>query len=494
MLEDASGRRPWSVVLEAARVLARELENAHGPLAGSRILLQGEPSAAWAQAFFAILGAGGIVVPVTLGAPSPELRYFAEDAGARLAVVTHDGPTAFESIEVVVASKLRHVERASRPTSTTTSSVTDGEDGVERPSASDPALLLYTSGTTGKPKGALISHANLATQARILREAWDFRETDVLVHTLPMHHLHGIVVAFLTAATTPATIVMLPRFDARRVMQELERATVFMAVPTMYQRLIEAVDAAEPLERERFANATSRLRLATSGSAALPKALALRWKSMSGSIPLERYGMTEIGMALSNSLDPEGRRAGAVGRPLPTVEIRIVDELGSDCDGPGELWVRGPSVFSSYFGRSDATTTAFRDGWFMTGDVAVRDAEGVIRLLGRSSVDILKSGGEKVSALEIEEVLREHPAIREIAVIGLTDEVWGERVVAAVVAHPGRERECEEDLVRAWAKSRLSPFKVPREVRLLPSLPRNAMGKVLKPEITQLLSSLPRIP
>jgi len=266
---------------------------------------------------------------------------------------------------------------------------------------------------------------------------------------------------------------------------------VWMAVPTMYAKLFEAFDAADDGRRAAWSAAAGRLRLATSGSAALPVGLAERWRSIAGAIPLERYGMTEIGMALSNPLDPAGRRAGHVGAPLPGVEVRIVDEAGSDAgDGPGELWVRGPSVFAGYFGDAAATAASFTDGWFRTGDVARRD-EGAFRLLGRASVDILKTGGEKVSALEIEEVLREHPAIAEVAVVGVPDPTWGDRVVAAVVATAGQAAACTPEAIRAWAKERLAPFKVPKDVVVLDGLPRNAMGKVQKPAIVQRVTRAP---
>jgi malonyl-CoA/methylmalonyl-CoA synthetase len=225
----------------------------------------------------------------------------------------------------------------------------------------------------------------------------------------------------------------------------------------------------------------------TSGSAALPVSLAQRWQSFAGAIPLERYGMTEIGIGLSNALEVARRKPGFVGAPLESVEIRIVHDDGSDGDGPGDLWVRGPGVFAGYFDRPEATEESFRDGWFVTGDVAIRDADGDVRLLGRKSADILKTGGEKVSALEIEEVLREYAAFSEVAVVGVPDATWGDRVVAAVVVRPGSLPDATTERVRAWAKERLSPYKIPREVIVLEALPKNAMGKVQKGEIVALL-------
>jgi malonyl-CoA/methylmalonyl-CoA synthetase len=302
---------------------------------------------------------------------------------------------------------------------------------------------------------------------------------------------------------------MLPRFDAVQVAAEIARRatvvpgastapiTTFMAVPTMYQKLFELVDSgAAPAG---FADGARALRLATSGSAALPVTLAARWRDLTGAIPLERFGMTEIGVGMSNPLDPAARRPGSVGPALPTVEARITDDVGNASEwgagspsgatsARGELWIRGPSVFKGYLGRQEATAAAFRDGWFRTGDVAERSEDGYFRLLGRTSVDILKSGGYKLSALEIEEALREHGAIAEVAVVGIPDETWGDRVVAVIVAAPGREAECETEPLRAWARERLAPYKVPRESRVVRSLPRNALGKVVKPDIVKAIA------
>jgi malonyl-CoA/methylmalonyl-CoA synthetase len=279
----------------------------------------------------------------------------------------------------------------------------------------------------------------------------------------------------------------LSRFDPAAVIAEMPHATVFMAVPTMYQRLLDAADRLEPAARDRFEVAARSLRLATSGSAALPATLAERWRSLTGSIPLERYGMTEIGMALGNPLRGE-RRAGSVGLPLPGVEVRLVDEAGAPvAEGtPGEIEVRGPTVFLEYWRRQEATRAAFRDGWFRTGDTAVVE-DGRYRILGRSSVDIIKTGGYKVSALEIEEVLRAHPAIGECAVVGIADEEWGERI--SVAAELRRGASLDLDALKGWAKERLAPYKVPRALTCVDALPRNAMGKVMKPDVVKLFGA-----
>jgi malonyl-CoA/methylmalonyl-CoA synthetase len=210
-----------------------------------------------------------------------------------------------------------------------------------------------------------------------------------------------------------------------------------------------------------------------------------RFRAITGRYPLERFGMTEIGVGMSNPVLGI-RKPGAVGLPLPTVETRIVNDAGEEATS-GELWIRGPSVFAGYWRREEATAKAFVDGWFKTGDTVVREADGYFKILGRTSVDILKSGGYKLSALEIEEVLREHPAVAEVAVVGLPDETWGERVVACVIAREGQEAACGEDLLRAFAKERLASYKVPKTVVIVRELPRNAVGKVIKPELAKTL-------
>jgi malonyl-CoA/methylmalonyl-CoA synthetase len=259
-----------------------------------------------------------------------------------------------------------------------------------------------------------------------------------------------------------------------------------MAVPTIYVKLIAAWEAASPERRKALSQACAHLRLMVSGSAALPVNTLERWQQISGHTLLERYGMTEIGMALSNPLHGS-RVPGSVGSPLAGVSVRLVDERGAAVapGTPGEIEVRGPGVFQEYWGKPDATREAFRQGWFRTGDTAVIE-NGVYRILGRSSIDIIKSGGHKISALEIEEVLRQHPAIAECAVVGVADPEWGERVAAAVVLHPGHALDL--DGLRSWAKERLAVHKVPSRLLLLASLPRNAMGKVTKPVLAKLLA------
>lgn len=451
-------------------------------LDGERVALLGSPGAAWVEAFLGVILAGGTALPLSPLYPSTELRWFLEDAGVQRLLITDDmaamaAPLVSGRTDV---EALRIEELADAPAHTGSAAQDIDADAA--------AVLLYTSGTTGKPKGALLTHRNLATHAALLRDAWAFSPDDALLHALPLHHLHGLGISLLTALLAGSRVRMLPRFDAARVIAEIaaRRVTSFMAVPTMYQRVFELLDRSG--DAAALAEGARALRLATSGSAALPVTLAARWADLAGAIPLERFGMTEIGVGMSNPLDPAGRRPGWVGKPLLSVEALIVDDAGAPVErGQGELWIRGPSVFKGYLGRPEATAEAFRDGWFRTGDVAERSEDGHYRLLGRTSVDILKSGGYKLSALEIEEALREHGAIAEVAVVGIPDEAWGERVVAVVVPAPGREGECRTEALRAWAKERLASYKVPREVIVVPALPRNPVGKVVKPDLVRTL-------
>jgi malonyl-CoA/methylmalonyl-CoA synthetase len=282
---------------------------------------------------------------------------------------------------------------------------------------------------------------------------------------------------------------MLPRFDANTIWDLIAGGTItlFMAVPTIYVRLIAAWEDASPDRRTQLTQAAGNLRLMVSGSAALPVSTLHRWREITGHTLLERYGMTEIGMALSNPLHGE-RVPGSVGKPLPNVDVQLVAENGepSPPPTPGEIEVRGSNVFTEYWNRPDATREAFRNGWFRTGDTAVIES-GVYRILGRTSIDILKSGGHKLSALEIEETLRTHPSISECAVIGIPDPEWGERVAAVVVLKQGDTLDLPS--LRAWAKESLAAHKLPSRLLTLDALPRNAMGKVVKPTLLSLFDT-----
>jgi malonyl-CoA/methylmalonyl-CoA synthetase len=362
-------------------------------------------------------------------------------------------------------------------------------EGLPHLGSTRRAMIIYTSGTTGRPKGVVTTHQTIGAQIASLVEAWRWSPSDRLLLVLPLHHVHGIINGLGSALAVRATCEIQPSFDADAVWARLASGeiTVFTAVPTIYNRLIASWEAAPADVRRQRSEGVRGLRLMMSGSAALPVRTLERWREITGHTLLERYGMTEIGMALSNPIAGE-RRAGCVGSPLPGVEVRLVDEAGVEVGEavPGELEVRGPTVFLEYWRRPEETREAFRDGWFRTGDVAVLE-HGSYRLLGRTSVDIIKTGGFKVSALEIEEVLRMHPAIAECAVVGVDDEDWGERVSAAVELRQGASLSLDE--LQEWARLQLAPYKVPRALQPVPALPRNAMGKVVKPEVAGLFKS-----
>lgn len=480
-VRDDTCERTFAELLENALGVASVLRDGAPSLYGRRVALFASSGAPWLEAFFGILAAGGVAVPLSPLYPAAELSWFIANAGADTIICSAD---LHERAQALLRPGLRLFQHGDF--------IGARGDSLSPIAEDDTAVLLYTSGTTGKPKGAMLTHQNIAVHASLIGGAWRIDESDTLLHALPLHHLHGLGISLLTVLYAGGLVRMLPRFSAQRVWNEFRdgRPTVWMAVPTMYQKLLEAYDGMDEASQAQAAQGARALRLSTSGSAALPVTLAERWKSLSGSIPLERFGMTEIGVGLSNPFNATERRPGYVGLPLPTVEIQLVQEDGQfSQNGPAELYVRGPSVFKGYFEREDATREAFaREGWFKTGDMAERAPDGFIRLLGRTSVDILKSGGYKISALEIEEALRENTAIAEIAVVGVPDETWGDRVVAAVVAAPGKSSECAPENLRAWAKERLAPYKVPRTFLVLKELPRNAVGKVLKPELSRAIA------
>lgn len=470
------GRFTYRELMAASHAVATALLEGRTDLAEARVAYLVPPSFLWVATQWGIWRAGGVAVPLAVSHPPPELEYAIVDSGA-LAVVAH--PELAERVEPIArrtGTRLLVWPAAPDHAAGTLPSVaTEGR-----------AQIFYTSGTTGKPKGAVLTHANLAAQVQSLIAAWEWRPDDYILGVLPLHHVHGVVNVLACALWSGATCELMPRFDADQVWRRIVAGgvTLFMAVPTIYARLIAAWERASTGEQARMSSACHSLRLMVSGSAALPVSVLDRWRHISGHTLLERYGMTEIGMALSNPL--RGRRApGHVGTALPGVEVRLVDDQGREgAPGtPGEIEVRGANVFREYLGRPDATREAFRDGWFKTGDVAVVE-DGGYRILGRKSVDIIKTGGYKVSALEIEEVLREYPGVEECAVVGVEDAEWGERVCAALVPRAGCR--IETDLIQQWSRERLAAYKVPSRFLVVNELPRNALGKVLKPDVATL--------
>jgi malonyl-CoA/methylmalonyl-CoA synthetase len=467
----------------ASRAVAGALLGASPDLNEARVAFLIPPGFEYTAVQRGIWRAGGITVPLALSHPAPELEYVLQDSRAAFVI----GTVASRQLLGAVAERagarflvsddvLAHAVRDSLP-----------HIGAPR-----RAMIVYTSGTTGRPKGVVTTHAILGAEVGAMVEAWEWGPGDRMLLTLPLHHAHGIMNGLLTPLAVHAICEILPVFDAIAVWERFASGeiTVFTAVPTIYHRLIAAWDEA-PAERQRsWSEGARKARLMMCGSAALPVQTLARWRAITGNTLLERYGMTETGMILSNPLHGE-RRPGFVGNPMPGVEVRLVDESGAEVpDGTaGEIETRGPLVFLEYWGRPDETRAAFRDGWFQTGDTAVRE-DGSYRLLGRSSVDIIKTGGFKVSALEIEEILRTHPAVAECAVVGVADEEWGERVAAAIELRPSATLALPE--LQQWAKDRLAPYKVPRLLRTLDALPRNAVGKVVKPDVASLFAARAR--
>lgn len=334
-----------------------------------------------------------------------------------------------------------------------------------------PALIVYTSGTTGPPKGAVLPRRAISGTLDALAEVWAWTPDDVLVHALPLFHVHGLILGILGPLRHGGSVRHLGRFSVERVARELAAgATMLFGVPTMYHRIAESLDT----DRE-LAKALAGARLLVSGSAALPVHDHRRIAAATGRTVIERYGMTETLMNTSVRVDGEPR-PGTVGVPLPGVELRLADES----DGIGEIQVRGPNLFTGYLNRPDATAAAFTDdGWFRTGDMASLDADGYVRIVGRKATDLIKSGGYKIGAGEIENALLDHPGVREAAVTGEPDADLGERIVAWVVPADPHSPPTPEELAGHVA-AQLSPHKRPRTVRFLEALPRNDMGKIMK--------------
>ncbi|OQE76796.1 hypothetical protein PENNAL_c0064G02800 [Penicillium nalgiovense] len=439
---------------------------------------------------WAVWAAGGVCVPLCISHPVKELLYTVGDSDPSLIIVHPE----FEKI----APALRE--------GCTTDIPFIGLEPFSRnetptlPSFSPPfalsrrALMIYTSGTTSNPKGCVTTHENITFQASCLVKAWEYTPSDHLIHVLPLHHVHGIINGLAASFLSGATVEMHPKFDPKVIWerwQDLGSSTLFMAVPTIYSRLNDYFDAhIRGTEQENAARVGARaLRLVVSGSAALPTPIKEKFAEITGQVLLERYGMTEIGMALSCGLEIQKRIDGSVGWPLPGVEVRLTDkETGRIVDGvdeDGMIEIKGGNVFREYWRKPEATASEFTaDGWFKTGDVAKRDSNGAYFIQGRASVDLIKSGGYKISALEVERKMLAIHAIQEVAVVGLADQEWGQRVAAVVKFREGTT-PMELPTLRAELKNEMAPYKIPTVLKVVDGIERNAMGKVNKKVIVQ---------
>jgi malonyl-CoA/methylmalonyl-CoA synthetase len=431
---------------EAAAVVAREIAGAE------RVAVWAEPTLETVVAAVAVLESGIALVPVNPKLGSTELEHVLSDSAPDVVLGGPDG---------------RQVDTTAR--------------GGDLPSATagdeDPALIVYTSGTTGRPKGAVLPRRAVASNLDALAQAWEWTEEDVLTHGLPLFHVHGLVLGTLGPLRRGGELRHLGRFDPAGAAGALRAgATMLFGVPTMYHRLGREAESGAAI-----ADGLRAARLLVSGSAPLPAPEFERIERLTGRQIVERYGLTETLMNTATRADSP-RRPGYVGVPVPGVELRLVADDGSDVEESddetiGEVAVRGPNLFTGYLNRPAATAEALRDGWFFTGDIGTRAPDGYWRIVGRRSTDLIKTGGYKVGAGEIEVALLDHPAVREAAVTAAPDDDLGERIVAWVVAE-GDAPEVRE-LIDHVA-SELAPHKRPREVHFLDELPRNAMGKVVK--------------
>jgi malonyl-CoA/methylmalonyl-CoA synthetase len=467
IMEDGHSFSYHELYEQSLRV-ARFLLAGAGDLEGARVGFLIPPSFSCIAVQWGIWSAGGIAVPLPVMYPKAELDYIVKDCCIS-AVIAPD--TLFDRLPAVDRSY------------SVAEAALESNEALPRVDKDRSAMILYTSGTTGRSKGVVMTHANIEAQITMLVRAWGWTEKDHTLLVLPLHHVHGLINVVSCALWAGAKCEVPPKFDARKTWLAFSRGdiTVFMAVPTIYSKLISEWESAQ--DKNVLSAGCRKMRLAVSGSAALPVSTLARWQEITGHVIMERYGMTETGMTLSNPLIGE-RVPGSVGSPLPGVKIRLAGDDGMQvADGePGEIQVKSAGVFKEYWSRPDATKEVLPpDGWFCTGDIAARQ-NGVYRILGRKSIDIIKTGGYKVSALEIEEVLRAHPAVSDCAVVGIDDEVWGQKVCAAIIA----KTELKTSSLRSWAKERLAPYKVPSEMIVVSDLPRNALGKPVKPEVTKM--------
>ena len=440
----------------------------------SRIAVQVDKSVEALMLYLAVLRAGHVYLPLNNAYQASEIEYFIADAEPAVVVCASRGFGWVSTLAFKLGT--RHVFTLDDDRSGTLLGRAALQPDVHEPvhrRSDDLAAIVYTSGTTGRSKGAMLSHGNLLANALVLKDCWGWAPGDVLIHALPIFHVHGLFVAIHGALLNASRMIWFGRFEPKAVIARLPEASVFMGVPTLYVRML----AEAALTRE----ACRGMRLFISGSAPLLLDTFAQWQQRSGHTILERYGMSETVMLTSNPYSPvSGRRGGTVGFPLPGVGLRVHD----DQDRPlptgeiGGIQVRGPNVFSGYWRMPEKTAEEFtEDGWFRTGDVGQIDAAGYVTIVGRSK-DLVISGGYNVVPAEIEGYLNEMPGVAESAVIGVPHPDFGEGVVAVVVPRPGAALDAEA--LTAALKGRIAHFKVPKAIFIAPELPRNAMGKVQK--------------
>ena len=440
---------------------------------GDRVAVQIEKSPAAVFLYLGCLRAGLVYLPLNPAYRAAEIEYYLDDAEPGAVVCRPSDLTGMR--DLAAPRGLHHIytlDADGQGTLTEACQSIDGKYDTRDVAPDDTAVLLYTSGTTGRPKGAMITHGNLAANALALHQAWGWRPDDVLLHALPLFHIHGLFVACHCVLLNGTKMILLPKFDVPAIMRLLPKATVFMGVPTFYTRLL----ADQNFNRD----VCGHMRLFISGSAPLLPQTFDEFQQRTGHTILERYGMTETGMNTSNPLDGP-RRPGTVGKPLPGVSLRIVNDTNQPLPAGevGQLEVKGANVFKGYWRLPEKTAEEFTaDGYFRTGDLARLDDDGYVAIVGRSK-DLIISGGLNIYPKEIESYLDNIDGVRESAVIGAAHPDFGEAVVAVVVRAPGREHVTEADILAAL-KQKIAGFKVPKRVFFVPELPRNTMGKVQK--------------
>jgi malonyl-CoA/methylmalonyl-CoA synthetase len=459
-------------LLERTRRIAAHLR-ATGLRPGDRIAVQVEKSPENVALYLAALQTGAIYLPLNTGYTTAELDYFLSDAEPRVVVADPSAETALAPLAARIGAHLTTLDAAGSGRLADAAEAAAPDPAIAQAAPDDIAAILYTSGTTGRSKGAMLSHDNLASNTDALLRAWDFNADDVLIHALPLFHTHGLFVALNMTLAAGARAHLLPKFDAEEVLGLMPSSTVLMGVPTFYARLL----AHPGLTRE----ATAAMRLFVSGSAPLMAETHRAFTDRTGHAILERYGMTETCMNISNPLHGE-RRPGAVGLPLPGIEARITDDDGQPLPAGevGNVEIRGPNVFKGYWRMPEKTASEFRpDGFFITGDLGTMGEDGYFTIVGRSK-DLIISGGYNVYPKEVEDLLNALPGVAESAVVGVPHPDFGEAVVAVLVAAPGTHPAALEEEARVAARDALAPFKRPKRVFVRSSLPRNTMGKVQK--------------
>ena len=463
----------WNQMHRMAGRMARALQRL-GARPGDRITVQVEKSPETLALYLACLRGGFVFQPLNPAYTTAELEHFITDAEPAVVICDPDRKADLEPLAARIGARLSTLRGDWKGSFFMLQMVQPETFETVARGPDDPAAILYTSGTTGRPKGAVLTHGNLLSNARDLVFVWGFTTDDVLIHALPVHHAHGLFVACNVTMLAGASMIWLQKFDTDAVVKAMPEASVLMGVPTFYARL---------LEHRGLKRAAAGMRLFISGSAPLSPALHTRFRERTGHAILERYGLTETGMNASNPLDGE-RRPGSVGPALPSTEIRITDRDGGAVLPTGEtgmIEVRGPNVFSGYWRREKETEEAFRrDGWFITGDLGHLDADGYLHISGRAR-DLIITGGLNVYPAEVEAAVDGIPGVTESAVIGLPDPEWGEIVCAVVAPQPGSR--LKEDAILSALRDRLARFKLPRRIVFVEALPRNAMGKVMKDEL-----------